>query len=192
MPHGEPCRAVRQYVLPKTQSPPRPIMQPSQLRRLHALWRRWTSRLQLLPEADRRLRHYYIGIMTVGQPTETKELTQQQAAMVIDWLAKLVRLAEARQNYTAGTAGRQGFPEQRRVLPTGSAWRALWTCAAALGMDRRHLDSFIRQRYAAAGLRGLADLRTMADLNRVLWGLKAMLRRRKETNCFPPTKKRVA
>ena len=50
--------------------------------------------------------------------------------------------------------------------------------AKALGMSRQRLEEFIRSHYAGVGLRSLTDLRTMADLNRVLWGLKAILRRR--------------
>jgi len=34
-------------------------------------------------------------------------------------------------------------------------------------------------------LHGLRDLQTMADLNRVLWGFKAMLRRRAGTKRRP-------
>jgi hypothetical protein len=52
--------------------------------------------------------------------------------------------------------------------------------AKALGMERLALERFIRRHYAGVGLRSLADLRTMADLNRVLWGLKAVARRRRE------------
>jgi hypothetical protein len=59
-------------------------------------------------------------------------------------------------------------------------------------MERSDLDRFIRRHYARAGLQGLADLRTMADLNRVLWGLKTMARRRLETRSFPPALKRAA
>ena len=44
-------------------------------------------------------------------------------------------------------------------------------------MDRAQLDLFIAAHYSRFGLHSIADLRTMADLNRVLWGLKAILRR---------------
>jgi hypothetical protein len=170
-----------------------PPLHPKQLRRLHALWRRWTSRLALSPEQDRRLRHYYVWLLTRYQCSQTKALSQPQAARVIEWLARRVRQREARRDYAAGTAGRQGYPEQRRVPPSAAAWRALWGCAAALGMSRADLDSFIRHRYGRAGLRGIADLRAMADLNRVLWGLKAMLRHReKDAGRSDPQQQRAA
>lgn len=151
-------------------------MHPKQLRRLHALWRRWVGSVGLSAEADRRLRHYYIGRFTNERCSETRLLREAEAAEVIRWLARLVRHAEARQNYAAGTAGRKNYPEQRSVPPNPAAWRALWRCAAELGMQRAELEAFIRRHYAGVGLRSLADLRSMADLNRVLWGLKAMLR----------------
>ncbi len=155
-----------------------PLISPAQLRRLQALWRRWTSNLVLSPEADRRLRHYYVQLFSGGRAEETKELTRTEAARVSAWLERLSRRRELKENRAAGTAGRRGFPEQRWVRPSPAAWRALWAAARALGMNRQRLDQFIRSHYVRVGLRGIGDLHTMADLNRVLWGLKAMLRRR--------------
>jgi hypothetical protein len=160
------------------QAPRNPFaITPVQLRRLHALWRRWTVSLRLPRERDTALRHYYIELFSAGRARQSNHLSCADAARVTDWLENLLRRREARFNRAAGTAGRDGYPERRRVRPTPSAWRALWGCAAALGMDRARLDAFIRKRYAGAGLHSVADLRSMADLNRVLWGLKAMLRR---------------
>jgi len=155
-------------------------IQPTQLRRLQILWRRWTGKLHLTAEADRQLRHYYIWVLTKGRATETLELSQADAALVIGRLARWTRREQAPQDYAAGTAGREGYPEQRRVPPSRLGWVTLWNCAAALGMERSDVDRFIRAHYAGAGLGGLADIQTMADLNRVLWGLKAMLRRREQ------------
>ena len=153
-----------------------------QLRRLHGLWQRWAGRLALSREADRELRHYYIQCFTNGRAHETRELTESDAACVIDWLAKLTRQAEARLNQAAGTAGRHGFPERARFAPNVAAWRALWNCAAALGMKEPDLEKFVRKHYTGVGVQSLRDIHTMADLNRVLWGLKAILRRRQEKN----------
>ncbi len=150
---------------------------PAQLRRLQTVWHRWTAKLALRPAAGRALRHYYVELFSNGRARETRELTRGDAARVVAWLERLTRRAAPQENQAAGTAGRSGFPERRRVRPNAAAWRALWGVARALGMDRQQLTHFIRNHYAAVGLRGLDDLRTMADLNRVLWGLKAMLRR---------------
>jgi hypothetical protein len=172
-------------------SPKRPLNR-KQLRRLHGLWHRWAGRLALSREADRELRHYYVERFTAGRVHETRELTESDAARVIEWLAKLTRRVEARLNRAAGTAGRHGFPERARVAPNAAAWRALWRCASALGMEPADLNSFVRRHYARAGLHGLGEVRTMADLNRVLWGLKAMLRRRQEKKASLLATKRAA
>jgi hypothetical protein len=159
---------------------------------LQALWRRWTRALGFAQAADQRLRHYYVSILTGGRASQTRDLTEAEAKQVIRWLAKLVRAKEARFNYAAGTAGRRGYPEQRQVSPTHVAWSTLWACAAALGMQRLDLDRFIRRRYGRMGIRSTMDLRTMADLNRVLWGLKEILRRKTSAQHAVPGKQQVA
>jgi len=124
------------------------------------------------------LRHYYIERFTAGRARETRELTESDADCAIEWLVRLVHRAETHLDQAAGTAGRHGYPERDRVPPNAAAWRALWGCAAGLGMNRTELEKFVQRHYSGVGLRGLDDVRTMADLNRILWGLKAMLRRR--------------
>jgi hypothetical protein len=153
-------------------------MRPAQLRRLQVAWRRWTEKLELPGPADRALRHYYVWLFSEGRARETRELSEADADRVIRWLDRLAALREPAHTIASGTAGRHGFPERRRLRPDPAAWRALWAHAAALGMDRARLDAFICRRYGRFGLRGTSDLTTMANLNRVLWGLKAMLRRR--------------
>lgn len=152
-------------------------MSQAQLRRLQALWHRWTGSLRLGRDADRELRHYYIERFTHGRAKATKELTSIEAARVIERLERLVESASAKYNDAAGLAGRHGYPEWQRVPPTAAAWQALWACVRELHMDRGELDYFIRRHYVSKGLRGLSDIHSMADLNRVLWGLKAVLRR---------------
>ncbi len=150
----------------------------TQLRRLHQLWREWAGRLRLNAARDRALRHYYVELFSGRRACETTALTRADAERVLQWLKRLVATRRERTNWAAGTAGRRGYPEWQRLAPTPAAWRALWGTARALGMNRQRLDAFIARRYAARGLRSADDLRTMADVNRVLWGLKAMLRRR--------------
>jgi len=163
------------------------------LRRLQTLWHRWTDKLKLPAKQDRTLRHYYVERFSGGRAHETKQLTRGDAERVIRRLARLVRAAALKRNLAAGTAGRRGYPEQRRVRPDDAAWRALWACAAALGMNRARLDQFICSHYATVGLHGVREIRTMADLNRVLWGLKAMLRRGPTPKLAPrPAEKRAA
>lgn len=150
-----------------------------QMRRLHLLWRRWAGRLGLDEDRDRALRHYFVELLSGGRARETTALTRADARQVIAALDRLIRRSGRDVRIAAGTAGRRGFAERPRVRPNAAAWRALWGTARALGMDRKSLDAFIAARYRRFDLRGTDDIRTMADLNRVLWGLKAMLRRRK-------------
>lgn len=162
--------------MPRPFQPGAPIT-PSQLRRLQTLWHLWAGKLKLRPEADRRLRHYYVHLLSGGAAAETKELARADAARVIGWLERLAQRPTRQELQAAGTAGRHGFPQCRTVRPNAAAWRALWAVTRALGMNRQQLEEFIRGHYARVGLHGIADLRRMADLNRVLWGLKAILRR---------------
>ena len=152
---------------------------PAQLRRLQLLWRRWMGRLRLPEARDRELRHTYIEIITRGRARETKDLTGADAALVIRRLERATqRRRAAGLDYLAGTAGRRGYDEHREVAPTPAAWRLLDQHAATLGMTPTRLDHFIAAHYAGIGLRRRQDIRTLADLNRVLWGLKALWRRR--------------
>lgn len=167
-------------------------MSRNQLKRLHGLWHRWAGRLALPRDADRELRHYYVERFTGGRAHETRELTENDAACVIEWLARLTHQAELRLNQVAGTAGRHGYPLRARVAPGPSAWRALWGYAAALEMQHPELEKFVRKHYAGVGLRGLSDIHTMADLNRVLWGLKSILRRRQAIDASQLPGKRAA
>ncbi len=168
----------------------RPIT-PAQTRRLHAAWRDWTRRLRLRPEAEGRLRLYYVQLFSGGS-AEAWELTAAQASRVITWFERLSGRASTAEDYAAGTAGRRGFPERRWVRPNPAAWRALWATAEALGMDREGLERFMARHFAGVGLRDFRDIRTMADLNRVLWALKAMLRRRQTPNPARGPHKRAA
>src|SRR2546426_355291 len=104
---------------------PAPPISLAQVQRLQALWHHWTARLGLEPEADRRLRHYYVELFSGGRAAETKQLTRADAARVIAWLELLSRRRARAENQAAGTAGRHGFPERRQVRPNAAAWRAL-------------------------------------------------------------------
>lgn len=154
-------------------------MTPAQLRRLQTLWHQWVRPLGLSRERDQRLRHAYVELLTCGRARQTRELTAADAAYVIRRLRRAtLRRAPAAYRFVLGTAGRRDYEDHPEVKVTPAALGLLERTTAALGLSPRALDRFIARHYAARGLRARADLRTMADLNRVLWGLKAMLRRR--------------
>lgn len=167
-----------------------PAMTPQQRRRLQLLWRRWMKDFQSSRERDRELRHAYIELVTRGHARETNQLTSADASLVIRRLLRATRRPRrTAYNYVVGTAGRRGFEEHREVLVTPPALRLLDRTAAAVGMSPAALDHFISAHYAGAGLSRRGDLRTMADLNRVLWGLRALLRR---SAAERPTRQRAA
>lgn len=154
---------------------------PQQLRRLQTLWHRWMAPLELDRERDRRLRHAYIEIVTRGRARATRALSEADADLVIRRLARVVggRVYRSRAlAYVAGTAGRHEFAAHAEVRATPEALCLLDRHAARLGMTPARLDHFIAAHYGQLGLRRRSDLGTMADLNRVLWGLKALWRRR--------------
>lgn len=167
-----------------------PPMTAAQRRRLQMLWHRWMDTLHLMKERDRELRHAYIQIVTRGRAWETNQLTIADAALVIRRLKRALRATRvAAYNYVLGTAGRQEYEEHGEVVAAPFALRLLHRYAEALAMTPAALNRFIAAHYAGAGLKSQRDLRTMADLNRVLWGLKALLRRRAEA---PQARKRAA
>lgn len=153
---------------------------PAQLRAVHGLWRRWVKKLNLTRAQDGELRHYYISLISNGRAVQSNQLTKMDAMYVISWLERLSGVRSQELDRAAGTAGKRGYAERRRIRPDAAAWRALWACTRALGWDRAALEHFIQRHYNSLGLARLDDLRTMADVNRVLWGLKAILRRRPE------------
>lgn len=155
-------------------------MTAAQRRRLQMLWHRWVDTLHLMKERDRELRHAYIKVVTRGRACKTNQLTAADAALVVRRLKRALRAARgAAYNYVLGTAGRHEYEEHPEVFVAPYALRLLDRYAAALQMTPAALDRFITARYAGVGLRSRRDLRTVADLNRVLWGLKALVRRRR-------------
>ncbi len=150
----------------------------AQLRAIHALWHRWVRPLGLTTQHDAQLRHYYISLFSGGRASQSNHLSKFDAVRVISWLEQLSGAKSQDVSLAAGTAGRRGFPQRRSVRPDAAAWRALWTIVRGLGWNRAELEGFIHRHYGNLGLRTLNDFRSMADLNRVLWGLKAILRRR--------------
>ncbi len=155
----------------------------AQLRRLQTLWHRWMRPLKLDRERDQQLRHAYVEILTRGRARTTTELSRMDAAYVIRRLERVAGRRRYRSRtlaYVAGTAGREGYEAHPEILAMPADFRLLDYHAAQLGMSRVQLDHFIAAHYGRLGLHRRSDIRRLADLNRVLWGLKALLRRRAE------------
>ena len=155
----------------------------AQLKRLQTLWHRWMAPLKLDHEQDQQLRHAYIEILTRRRTRTTNEWSRMDAAYVIRRLERVAgrrRYPSRALAYVAGTAGREGYDAHPEILATPADFRLLDFHAAQLGMTRVQFDHFIAAHYGRLGLHRRSDIRALADLNRVLWGLKALLRRRAE------------
>lgn len=84
----------------------------------------------------------------------------------------------AARRHAAGKAGRRGTPDTRNLTPaielvdTEDLVMMRDFARMQLGWSAETLDKFIRRQI------GRDAIRTMAEFNKVLWGLKAMKRRR--------------
>jgi len=135
----------------------------------------WSRRMRAAGVADqaeaRQLRHAFIRELTAGRAAETKELTLADARRVIEVLKGGARIPDGDTAHAAGTHGRRGRQAPGAEVMVGAQQiELLQGYAGLLGWSRERLDGFISRQ-----LRG-RQLRTMADANRVLWGLKRMVR----------------
>ncbi len=149
------------------------------------------------PARLRELRHAYIEMVTQGRAHSAAELNSTDANWVIGLLGRALRLPTGKQAdvppevlagkpirdgrlaFFAGTAGRRGYEKQKPVPVPAESLALLLRYAEAVGMTRARLDRFIARRFRSRGLRSFADIRTLADCNAVLWGLKSIFRRKR-------------
>jgi len=167
-----------------------------QLRLLHALWQRWMGPHVPDPGRSAELRHAYIEIVTQGRAHTSAELTRTDANWVLGLLARTLRrsnqqadlsaevlagrgIRDRRLAFFAGTAGRHGYEKQKPVPAPAESLALLLDYAGSVGMTRPRLDRFIAKRFRSRGLRSFADIRTLADCNAVLWGIKSIFRRQR-------------
>ncbi len=87
--------------------------------------------------------------------------------------AKHSGIADKRRRQAAGTAGRKTAAAKTNVVHLASAddVELLYQVAYKIGWDKQRLKGFIRRQ-----LKGRETIRTLADLNKVLWPLKRMAR----------------
>ncbi len=129
----------------------------------------------------RELRHAYIKEVTSGRAAETKELSDADARLVIRSL-KGGKIAAGDVAHAAGTHGRHGHHDGRRQTLIGAPQTALLAVLIGrLGWNRERLDAFIARQLGSG-----RQIRTMADFNRVAWGMKSLIRqadRRAQLGC---------
>jgi hypothetical protein len=165
-----------------------------QLKRLHILWKQYSSRnLDFHP--DQRL--LWASQQVKRTLTSFRQLTLAEASDLINILQGSMGIAEtspsrgvrkyrsrikdSSQARAAGTEGRRG---SRRTVTIATAEDLAMIQAQLNQMQwtRERLQAFLESPSSALGKRTSTELRTLADVNRVLWALKRIDRsQRRET-----------
>jgi hypothetical protein len=155
-----------------------------QVVRLQTLWGLLCRRTSI--QNDRAARLAWVSGVIGRAVASFKELSPPEAERAMGALeaqlpAELVTHARPRRRraHELGTAGRRGCQNGSIALPDAKGWARLSSAIAALGWTREKLDAFLRS--PSSPTRGRA-IRTLADLNRVHWALKSMLKNSAETD----------
>lgn len=151
-----------------------------QLAYIHLLWR---DRMRLVgldghPES-RELRHAFVRTVTAGRAQETRQLTAADAAVVIERLltekCAPLHIEDEDMAQAAGTHGRRSY-QRNGDLPAGPPqWHLISTLQEKLGWDHHSLGNFIHHQLGPN-----RHIETMAECNRVIWGMKSLLRRNQQ------------
>ena len=161
------------------------MAKPISARQLVCLQAMWAARMRargITANDSRELRHEYIASATDGRARETKELSFADANRVLRLLfaeqrGQAMTIADGAAARAAGTHGRKAHYDASGVMLAGDQQFALLaTLRHAIGWDQARLDLFV-----ARQLGGRA-IRTMADANKVIWGIKSMMRRQVAEN----------
>jgi len=166
---------------------PESKISPAQLTRLQVLWGQYARREMAQNSRAERLRWASEQVdRIIGS---FSELTLSEASTLINLLQSELGIAETSpavrprryrsrikdrdQAHAAGTEGRRGL---RAKFTLGSAedLAMIDTQLTAMGWTRERLDALLRSPSSPLGRRSNPQLRTLADINRVLWALKGI------------------
>jgi hypothetical protein len=159
------------------------LLSGKQMKRLQTLWGLF-ARQSNLDGKDREARLGWVAGTIGRQVASFKELTAAEAATAIEAVQKhlppellLARKRARPSRRTAqayGTAGRKGRRDTEVRMADAETWRLLEVLLAKLRWTRERLDAFLRS--SKSPVRS-GMIRTLGEANRVVWILKAMLRR---------------
>ena len=155
---------------------------PAQLRRLQTLWGLFCRQAQL-DAGDRAARLEWVG-KQIGRAIESfRDLTASEANSAIDTIQNLLpsemvvkTRPRRRLAHAYGTAGRRGQTTNEIALVDHATLELLNGLLAQVGWTKDHLDSFLRSKRSPVRS---GAIRTLAEANRVIWVLKAMVRRQR-------------
>jgi len=162
----------------------------AQLTRLQVLWSQYVHREMIKNSRDERLR--WASEQTKRAISSFKELTLSEASDLINLLQSEMgikesspavrprrfrsRMKDRDQAHAAGTEGRRGS-RGKFTIATASDLAMIDAMITELGWDRERLDAFLRSPSSPLGGRSNIQLRTVGDINRVLWALKRIAAR---------------
>jgi hypothetical protein len=160
----------------------------AQLTRLQVLWTQYASREMMKNSRDERLR--WASEQTKRAISSFKELTLSEASDLINLLQSEMgikesspavrprrfrsRMKDRDQAHAAGTEGRRGS-RGNFTIATAEDLKMLDVMLTEMSWTRDRLDAFLSS--PSSPLRGRMQLRTVGDINRVLWALKRIAAR---------------
>jgi hypothetical protein len=155
-----------------------------QMKRLQVLYGHLARHTQ--QGADRDARMAWAAELLQRPIDSFKDLTQQEATMLIDTLqgqlgiktpAKKRRL-DRDAAHRAGTEGRRGSSSNSATLASAEDWARIRYALGILGWSQEQLDAWLRSPKSPLGKRSSPAIRTLGDANRVWWALKNMAKSR--------------
>lgn len=166
----------------------------AQLKRLQTLWSQHARHELLKNSREERLRWanehlYHIEGKTRGL-TSFAELTQREGSDLINLLQGQLGIAESRPAkssragysrhyrnrdaaHAAGTEGRRGL-RKNSTIASAEDLALIDEQLNKMSWDRARLDAFLRSPSSPIRNRSNPQLRTLGDVNRVLWALKCI------------------
>ncbi len=172
-----------------------------QLKRLQTLWGQYARHEMVANSRGERLR-WANSVLSHAKSARLSpvlsftELTASEASELINLLQAELRIPETRPNMrparfsrryrdrdaarAAGTEGRRG-KRSKITIATTEDLALIDEQLNAMGWTRARLDAFLQSPSSPLPNRAHPALRTLADVNRVLWALKGIAKAQKRT-----------
>jgi hypothetical protein len=162
----------------------------AQLTRLQVLWTQYARREMIKNSRDERL--HWASIQTKRAVFTFKELTLSEASDLINLLQSEMgikesspavrprrfrsRMKDRDQAHAAGTEGRRGSRD-KFTIATADDLAMIDTMLTEMEWTRERLDAFLSSPSSPLRTSHNRQLRTVGDVNRVLWALKGIAAR---------------
>jgi hypothetical protein len=168
-----------------------------QLKRLQTLWSQY-SRHELIPNtrgdrlhwANERLQH--MRSARLSAISSFRDLTTEEASSLINAIQGMLgiketspaaakrryrsRIKDRDQAHAAGTEGRRGH-SNKLTLAMAEDLEMIDHQLAEMSWDRARLDALLRSPSSPLGRRSNPQIRTLGDVNRIMYALKGIARR---------------